>query len=212
MTTTPTPPRIATTHVTGRRVVATVLDGLLFGLAYIALAGSVGTVASTGPWSWRADMPVAGTVAYVVAIVAYYVLMEGLLGQTVGKLVCGICVVDPRTGSVPGLGKAAVRTVLRLVDGLLDYLVAFVVVLRSSRRRRLGDMVAGTLVVRSPAEVVCRAAAKSAGGGPAGARAREGGAGGGGPSSSPVPATSPGGVSGEVSSGRRECASPAPAP
>jgi uncharacterized RDD family membrane protein YckC len=38
--------------------------------------------------------------------------------------------------------------VLRLVDGLLTYTVAFVVVLTSAKRQRLGDMVAHTLVVR----------------------------------------------------------------
>jgi uncharacterized RDD family membrane protein YckC len=41
------------------------------------------------------------------------------------------------------------RTVLRLIDGILGYLVAFIVVLASDRRRRLGDMVAKTLVVRA---------------------------------------------------------------
>jgi uncharacterized RDD family membrane protein YckC len=150
MTATPTHPQTATTHVTGRRVVATVVDGLLFALAYVVLAVAMGTIVPTGPWSWWVDVPVAATVAYGVAIVLYYVLMEGLLGQTVGKLVCDIRVVDGDTGRLPGLGKATLRTVLRLVDGLFDYLVAFVVVLASGNRRRLGDMAAGTLVVRAP--------------------------------------------------------------
>ncbi|PVZ06317.1 RDD family protein [Actinomycetospora cinnamomea] len=150
MATTPTDPQTTTTHVTGRRVVATLVDGLLFGLAYVALAVVAGTIVPTGPWSWRADMPVAANVAYGVAVVGYYVLMEGLLGQTVGKLVCDIRVIDGSNGALPGLGKAAVRTVLRLVDGLFNYLVAFVAVLTSRNRRRLGDMAAGTLVVRTP--------------------------------------------------------------
>lgn len=147
--TTPADPRTGTVHVTGRRVVATLVDGLLFGLAYGALAVTAGAVVRTGPFSWRADLPVAATVAYVVFVFGYYVIMEGFLGQTVGKLVCGIRVVDEASGEVPGPRKATVRTVLRLVDGLVDYLVAYVVVLRSARRRRLGDMAAGTLVVRT---------------------------------------------------------------
>jgi uncharacterized RDD family membrane protein YckC len=146
----PTHPRTATTHVTGRRVVATVVDGLVFGLAYVVLAVAAGAIVPTGPWSWRADLPVGANIAYGVGVVLYYVLMEGLFGQTVGKLVCDIRVVDEETGRLPGLGKAAVRTVLRLVDGLFNYLVAFVVVLASGHRRRLGDMAARTLVVRVP--------------------------------------------------------------
>jgi uncharacterized RDD family membrane protein YckC len=38
--------------------------------------------------------------------------------------------------------------VLRIVDGLLAYLVAFVTVLISTKNQRLGDMAAHTLVVR----------------------------------------------------------------
>ena len=44
---------------------------------------------------------------------------------------------------------AAARTLLRLVDGLFSYAVAFVVALASDKRQRLGDMAAHTLVVRT---------------------------------------------------------------
>ena len=49
---------------------------------------------------------------------------------------------------MPGLGVAAIRTILRLIDGLFGYLVGFIVVLASSKRQRLGDMAAHTLVIR----------------------------------------------------------------
>jgi uncharacterized RDD family membrane protein YckC len=39
--------------------------------------------------------------------------------------------------------------VLRLVDGLFSYLVAFITALTSDKRQRLGDMAANTLVVRT---------------------------------------------------------------
>jgi uncharacterized RDD family membrane protein YckC len=38
---------------------------------------------------------------------------------------------------------------LRIIDGIFAYLVGFVIVLSSNRRRRLGDMAAGTLTVRA---------------------------------------------------------------
>ena len=46
-----------------------------------------------------------------------------------------------------GSGKA-IRTVLRIVDGLLGYAVALITVMVSDKRQRLGDMAAGTPVVR----------------------------------------------------------------
>jgi uncharacterized RDD family membrane protein YckC len=50
--------------------------------------------------------------------------------------------------AVPGVRAAAIRSVLRLVDGLFSYLVAFIAVLASAKNQRLGDMAAHTLVVR----------------------------------------------------------------
>jgi uncharacterized RDD family membrane protein YckC len=38
--------------------------------------------------------------------------------------------------------------VLRIIDGILAYAVAFVSVLASQKNQRLGDMVANTLMVR----------------------------------------------------------------
>jgi uncharacterized RDD family membrane protein YckC len=58
-----------------------------------------------------------------------------------------IKVVREDNGEVPGLGAATIRTVLRLVDGLFSYLVAFITEMISGKRQRLGDMAAHTLVV-----------------------------------------------------------------
>ncbi|MDQ4001563.1 MAG: RDD family protein, partial [Actinomycetota bacterium] len=73
---------------------------------------------------------------------------EGYWGQTLGKKLLGIKVVREDTGAVPGVRAAAIRSVLRLVDGLFSYLVAFIAVLASAKNQRLGDMAAHTLVVR----------------------------------------------------------------
>jgi uncharacterized RDD family membrane protein YckC len=69
-------------------------------------------------------------------VIGYYVLLEGYLGQTVGKMVTGIKVVTEATGERPGLAKAAIRTVLRLIDGLFTYTVAFIAVQVSGKRQR----------------------------------------------------------------------------
>jgi uncharacterized RDD family membrane protein YckC len=80
-------------------------------------------------------------------IVIYYTLLEGYLGQTVGKMLVGIKVVQEGSGEVPGLKAATIRTLFRLVDGLASYAVALVAVLVTPKRQRLGDIAAHTLVV-----------------------------------------------------------------
>ena len=141
-------------HVTGRRIVATIVDGLIFGAlttVMIMLFGTVTTIANVGPFDWNVStvsMPALPTLLYGLIVVLYYILLEGYLGQTVGKMLLGIKVVREDNGEVPGLGGATIRTLLRLVDGLFSYLVAFIAVLISGKDQRLGDMAAHTLVVR----------------------------------------------------------------
>lgn len=129
-------------------MLATIVDGVVFGVLFAVMAALFGTVANTGGVSWDASLPAGPTVAYALIVVLYYVLLEAYLGQTLGKMLFGIKVVREDTGELPGLKAATVRTVLRVVDGLFSYLVAFVAVLVSAENKRLGDMAAHTLVVR----------------------------------------------------------------
>ncbi len=85
---------------------------------------------------------------YVALFLGYYVYFEGRKGQTVGKMVVGIKVIREDTGGVAGTKAALVRTLLRVVDGFLGYLVGYLVVTSSEKRQRLGDKAARTLVVR----------------------------------------------------------------
>jgi uncharacterized RDD family membrane protein YckC len=153
MTSTTTTPTIATQsniHVTGRRVVATIVDGLVIGALYGVMAASFGTITTQGgAGHWVATMPAAGALTYAVAVGLYFVLLESYGGQTLGKMIVGIKVVDEATGAPPCLTHAAVRTALRLVDGLANYCVAFIAVLVTTKRQRLGDMAAHTVVVRA---------------------------------------------------------------
>ena len=138
------------TRVTGRRVIATLIDGLIFGGAYWLLALAFGDVRTEGDAAnWVANLPVWVDIAYGLFVIGYYLLLEGYLGQTVGKMATGIKVVAEATGQAPGIAAAAIRTVLRIVDGLFGYAVAFITVLASDKRQRLGDMAAHTLVVRT---------------------------------------------------------------
>jgi uncharacterized RDD family membrane protein YckC len=44
--------------------------------------------------------------------------------------------------------QALMRNILRLVDGLVFYIVGIILIINSDRNQRLGDRVAGTVVLR----------------------------------------------------------------
>ena len=135
-------------HVTGRRVVATFIDGIVLGAINSALVHAFAVDRASSGFNLT-TLSFNGSVSLLVVVLLYYTLLEGWTGRTVGKFITGIRVVDDRSGRPPGVLSALVRTLLRLIDGIFGYLVGFVIVINSDRRRRLGDMAAKTLVVRA---------------------------------------------------------------
>ena len=85
---------------------------------------------------------------WVVLSTSYFVIGEGVHGLTVGKRALGLRVVDG-AGNVPGLRRAFIRSVLRVVEvnPILGGIPAAIVVMCSRHGQRLGDMLAGTYVV-----------------------------------------------------------------
>ena len=82
----------------------------------------------------------------------YYFALEALTGQTLGKKLMGLRVAQA-DGSPPEMRQIAVRSALRLVDGIGLYLVGLVVMLATGeRRQRLGDLAAGTIVTTAEEE------------------------------------------------------------
>jgi uncharacterized RDD family membrane protein YckC len=149
------PPVALEVHVTGRRVLATIVDAIVICVMYfvvgllvaILFGGAYGGDGQVG-FSLNGLPALILFILLVFSVFFYYTLMEGYLGRTLGKMLFGIMVVREDNGGVPGLGAAALRTVLRIIDGILFYAVAFVSVQVSEKNQRLGDMVADTLVVR----------------------------------------------------------------
>lgn len=143
----------------GSRVVAASIDGLLQGVIMFALGIIVAIVfGNADPFD-----PDTGTTTLALIIFAvvnimiflvlffYYVFFEAFWsGRTPGKRSAGLRVVD-LGGRPPGFKTSAIRNLMRLVDFLpISYLVGIIAILASSRNQRLGDMVAGTVVVRDP--------------------------------------------------------------
>ncbi len=90
---------------------------------------------------------VALSVVGLVVWFLYFTLLEGRYGQTVGKMALSIKVVRDADGAPIDYGEAAVRTVLRIIDGLFDYLIGAIFIWTSDEKQRLGDRVAHTVVV-----------------------------------------------------------------
>jgi hypothetical protein len=83
--------------------------------------------------------------------ILFYVLLQGLTGWTIGKLLFKLRVVR-EDGGKPGLGRAFVRWFLWIVDSLpFVWLVGIITSLTTVGHRRVGDMVAKTYVVDSRA-------------------------------------------------------------
>ena len=81
----------------------------------------------------------------------YYFALESGSGQTVGKKLMKLRVVCA-DGGPAGMREIAVRTVLRVVDGVGAYIVGLIVMLvTGQKRQRIGDLAAGTIVVDASA-------------------------------------------------------------
>ena len=89
--------------------------------------------------------------SFLAVMFLYFVLLEGFAGGTAGKLLLGLRVVD-ETGGAVGLGRSLLRNVLRPIDSLPALgILAAVLIATSPERARVGDMVAGTRVIRARA-------------------------------------------------------------
>jgi uncharacterized RDD family membrane protein YckC len=77
----------------------------------------------------------------------YHFLLEYWTGQTVGKRLFGLVVVQD-SGAALGILGSLLRNALRLIDGLGYWSVAVVVIVATGSGKRLGDYAGGTLVVR----------------------------------------------------------------
>lgn len=131
----------------GSRMVATIVDTVIIGATVVAL-WVVGLVGGAGG-DIAGIMVALMTVASFVVVFGYGIAFETLTsGRTPGKRAAGLRVVRAG-GEPPGFLACAVRNLMRLVDILPGfYAVGAVCIFVSPRNQRLGDLAAGTLVVR----------------------------------------------------------------
>jgi uncharacterized RDD family membrane protein YckC len=88
----------------------------------------------------------AASLMALVVWFLYFTLLEGRYGQTIGKMALNIKVVRAADGAPIDFGEAAVRTILRIIDGLFGYLIGAIFIWTSDEKQRLGDRFAHTVV------------------------------------------------------------------
>ncbi len=142
----------------GSRLAAAIIDYLIIGIGYVAIlvgAGAltevIGRVAppprDIAPWLTSAAAALALALGFF-GWMGYFLLFELLWGgQSPGKRALGLRVVR-RDGQPLGFTAALVRNILRWIDQVA--LIGVFVMLVDASSRRLGDMAAGTLVIREP--------------------------------------------------------------
>ena len=136
----------------GSRSIAHLIDlGLLFfGLMVLFFVSSL-LIPDLLKTAQRLSGPsrAAGGLIFFAAIWGYWTGMEiAWRGQTVGKRLMRIRVVKTN-GSPVGVFESAVRNFARVIDFLPScYPVGLISMLVDARHRRLGDLLAGTMLVR----------------------------------------------------------------
>jgi uncharacterized RDD family membrane protein YckC len=142
--------QVSTASISGpkldnRRVLAALVD------LGIVLAGTLVILVAADALGDSGEMRGALGAVIVGWALYYHFAMESGDGQTVGKKLMKIRVVLA-DGRPAGMREIAVRTVLRVVDGLGAYIVGLIVMLATGeRRQRVGDLAAGTMVVDATA-------------------------------------------------------------
>jgi uncharacterized RDD family membrane protein YckC len=119
-------------------LIDTIVLGVLIGVVGSILGFSV--VSRTAGWGF-------GLLSFIIFL-AYFTYLEGSKGQTIGKMVTKIKVVR-EDGEMINMNQAFTRNILRVIDGLLAYLIGAILIWRSDKKQRLGDRIAKTVVIKA---------------------------------------------------------------
>ena len=124
------------------RIFAFFIDNLLACLIAVLAVGALGSDSSV----------IAGTVLCLVYL-GYFFLFESILSRTPGKFLQGL-VVRKVDGTKCGLKEHLIRTLARILEAnpiLLGGVPAGIAIFASDRKQRIGDSLAGTIVINKRA-------------------------------------------------------------
>ena len=143
------------------RVVARLLDGLILGIPlsilFVIVLAIFGGIASTTASSNQNAQNAAGLafggaflLFYLVVlaiVIGYYIYFWGTSGQTFGMRILKLRVVDADTGGPIGIGRAVVRYLMSIVNGMACY-IGWIWVAFDARKQGWHDKVANSVVIQ----------------------------------------------------------------
>jgi uncharacterized RDD family membrane protein YckC len=139
----------------GNRLLAQLIDGVIMlaiGLFFLVIGVIFAVVvAASGLDSKTKSIFYAVIVMVIIFILfilqnGYFLVFEGAWrGQTPGKKLAEIRVIE-QNGQPIGWAAAIIRNLMRLIDSVM--FLGILVILMDKNERRLGDMAAGTIVIR----------------------------------------------------------------
>jgi uncharacterized RDD family membrane protein YckC len=127
-------------RASGGRFLAAQIDHAFVVVLFLGVGMNLGEIVGNIPTG----------IAALAAYLGYYFVPEWLFGTTAGKALFSLR-VKQLSGEPCTARQIAVRTAMRLVEVnpfLLGALPAGIAILSTKRRQRLGDLLAGTIVVR----------------------------------------------------------------
>ncbi|MBU0487883.1 MAG: RDD family protein [Bacteroidetes bacterium] len=129
----------------GERLLSAIIDYAIFFAWYMLALVAAGMMRFVGVWFF---------IVALLPVVLYNLLCEIFFnGQNVGKAILKLRVVRV-DGTEPTIGNYFTRWVFRIVDSLiLIGAVATVTIIVNGKGQRLGDMAAGTTVIRQKKKV-----------------------------------------------------------
>ena len=124
----------------GDRIFAQIIDWVVI-LAYLTVLTLFASAIDFNGSAWLFAL-------YILPPLFYTVLCEILnQGQTLGKMVMNMRVIK-LDGTTPTIGSYLMRWLLYIIDGPLTSFAGLVVMLVTRNNQRLGDLAAGTVVIK----------------------------------------------------------------
>ncbi|TWE11635.1 RDD family protein [Rudaeicoccus suwonensis] len=145
----------------GKRVLASIVDGLLFIPGWIVYAigfavgesgmhtttDAYGNTMTTGTFNSGGVILILIGLLYIAAVAIWNIIIrQGKTGQSVGKSTMHIRVVSEQTGQPQSIGMNFVRQIAHIVDSILC-LIGYLWPLWDSKRQTFADKIMGTIVI-----------------------------------------------------------------
>jgi uncharacterized RDD family membrane protein YckC len=141
---------VANLATTGDRAVAVIIDTVILTVVGLLFSLPLGLLGLFGLGIFPAFFFGSFTLLWWLIWLVYFSFFEGTSGQTLGKQAVGIRVVDEVSQRPPPIAQAFLRNILRIIDWLpFLYIIGLILVETQPNKKRLGDIVARTLVIKA---------------------------------------------------------------